>query len=83
MDIYYYLIIDKRPERNYFDKDICRVLSTAGTFITYTDGLELLRASDLGDSVEITESGPLILEITGISNLPAVNDLYAVKDKIY
>ena len=83
VDICYHLIIDKRPERNYFDKDICRVLSTAGTFITYTDGLELLRASDLGDSVEITESGPLILEITGISNLPAVNDLYAVKDKIY
>ena len=83
VDICYHLIIDKRPERNYFDKDICGVLSTAGTFVTYTDDLELLRASDLGDSVEITESEPLILEITGISNLPAINDLYAVKDKIY
>ena len=83
VDICYHLIIDKRPERNYFDKDICGVVSTAGTFVTYTDGLELLRASDLGDSVEITESEPLILEITGISNLPAVNNLYAVKDKTY
>ena len=45
--------------------------------------LENISDTYKGDSVEITESEPLILEITGISNLPAINDLYVVKDKIY
>lgn len=79
VDICYHLIIDKRPERNYFDKDICGVISAAGTFVTYTDGLELLRLKDFGSGTSIATNGPLKLQITNITNMPQVKDLFAYR----